>query len=309
MAHFFIRRILGIVLAMFFIISLTFFLMQGIPGGPFDQMKKLPVGIEKNINEKYHLDDPLFIQYQDYLWDALRFDFGPSFRYQSRTVNDIIKEGFPVSALLGFAALLIALLLGFLLGIISALNRNRFPDYCAMTIATLGFSVPGFVMGSILMYVFAYRLGWFPAAMWGTWQHLVLPAISLSLFPMAVITRLVKTGFLEVLQQDYIKTGKAKGLSKGRILCHHTLRNALTPLITYFGPLVATTLTGSFVIEQIFNIPGLGKYFVTGVLNRDYTLIMGTTVFFSWLLMLMNFIGDLFYVLIDPRVKLIEQKR
>nr|WP_276327717.1 ABC transporter permease [Dehalobacterium formicoaceticum] len=255
MAHYLLRRILSMVLTMFFIISLTFFMMQGIPGGPFDQNKKLPPGIEENINEKYHLDDPLFVQYQDYLGDALRFDFGPSFRYQSRTVNDIIKEGFPVSALLGSAAILIALLLGFILGIISALYPNKFPDYSAMIIATFGFSVPGFVMASILMYVFAYRLGWFPAAMWGTWHHLVLPALSLSFFPMAVITRLVKSSFLEVLQMDYIRTAKAKGLSRGRILCHHTLRNALTPLNTYFAPLIATTLTGSFVIEHILIFP------------------------------------------------------
>lgn len=296
-------------MAMFFIVSVTFFLMKAVPGGPFAREKKLPPAIERNINAKYHLNDPLMIQYKDYLLSVLKFDFGPSFKYQSRTVNEIISEGFPVSAQLGFVAVSIALILGILLGILSALKQNKILDYLAMLIATLGFSLPSFVTAGLLMYVFVYKLNWFPAAMWGSWQHMVLPALTLSIFPMAAIARLMRFSLIEVLQADYIKTAKAKGLRKRTVIYRHGLRNAIMPLITYLGPMIAAIFTGSFVVEYIFNIPGLGKYFVTGILNRDYTLIMGTTVFYSGFLMIMNLVVDIFYFLVDPRVQLTAEKR
>ncbi|MEL7563908.1 MAG: ABC transporter permease [Dehalobacterium sp.] len=304
-----LRRLGGMVLAMFFIVSVTFFLMKAVPGGPFAREKKLPPAIERNINAKYHLNDPLMIQYKDYLLSVLKFDFGPSFKYQSRTVNEIISEGFPVSAQLGFVAVSIALILGILLGILSALKQNKILDYLAMLIATLGFSLPSFVTAGLLMYVFVYKLNWFPAAMWGSWQHMVLPALTLSIFPMAAIARLMRFSLIEVLQADYIKTAKAKGLRKRTVIYRHGLRNAIMPLITYLGPMIAAIFTGSFVVEYIFNIPGLGKYFVTGILNRDYTLIMGTTVFYSGFLMIMNLVVDIFYFLVDPRVQLTAEKR
>lgn len=306
--RFMLRRLGGMILAMFFIVSLTFFLMKAVPGGPFARERKLPVVIERNLNEKYHLNDPWFVQYKDYLSRTIRFDFGPSFKYPSRTVNDIIFESFPVSAQLGFMAVSVALVIGVLLGVISALNQNKIGDYLAMIISALGFSLPSFVIAGVLMYFFAYKFSLFPAAMWGTWKHAVLPALALAFLPMAAVARLMRSGLLEVLQEDYIKTARAKGLRARWVVYHHGVKNAFLPVITYIGPLIAAIFTGSFVIEHIFNIPGLGKYFVTSIQNRDYTLIMGTTVFYSGFLMVMNLAADLVYMLIDPRVKLGEEK-
>lgn len=309
MTRYMLRRTGGMVLAMFFIVSVTFFLMKALPGGPFAREKKLPAAIERNINEKYHLDDPLLVQYKDYLFSTVKFDFGPSFKFQSRTVNEIIYEGFPVSAQLGLVAVSIALVLGILLGIVSALKQNKIQDYLAMFVATLGFSLPSFVTAGVLMYVFVYKLPLFPAAMWGSWKHMVLPALALSFFPMAAVARLMRSSLIEVLKEDYIKTAKAKGLRGRSVVYRHAVRNALMPVVTYLGPLIAAVFTGSFIIEHIFNIPGLGKYFVTSIQNRDYTMIMGTTVFYSGFLMIMNLVVDILYVLMDPRMKLTAEKR
>lgn len=309
MARYLLRRLGAMVLALFFIVSLTFFMMHAVPGGPFDRQKKLPAAIVRNLETKYHLDDPLLVQYQDYLLHSVRFDFGPSFKYQNRSVNQIIAEGFPVSAQLGFFAVLIALISGLFLGIVSALRQNRIQDYLAMILATIGFSIPSFVTGFFLMYIFAFRLRLLPAAMWGSWQHIVLPAVALALMPMAVIARLTRASLLEVLQEDYIRTARAKGLPAGQVTISHALRNALLPVITYLGPLVAAVFTGSFIIEHIFNIPGLGRYFVLSIQNRDYTVIMGTTVFYSVFLMLMNLGVDLLYAVCDPRIQLRERRR
>lgn len=309
MTRYLLRRVGAMVLALFFIVSLTFFLMKAIPSGPFAREKKLPPAIEKNISEKYHLNDPLIVQYRDYLIRTAKFDFGPSFKFQSRTVNEIILDGFPVSAQLGFVAVCISLFFGLLLGIISALRQNKIQDYLAMILATLGFSVPSFVVGFVLMYFFAYKLRLFPPAMWGTWQHMVLPAVALAFLPTAVIARLMRSSLLEVLQQDYIKTARSKGLREKTVVFRHGIKNAIMPVVTYLGPLVAGIFTGSFIIEYIFNIPGLGRYFVTSIQNRDYTVIMGTTVFYSIFLMLMNLVVDILYAVIDPRVQLVEGKR
>lgn len=308
MARFFARRFGTMLLALLFISTFTFFGMKVIPGGPFDSEKQLPPAIQKNIEEKYGLNDPLFKQYTDYLSGVVKGDLGPSFKYPNRTVNDIIKESFPVSAALGGVSILLAVAVGLTLGVLAALKQNQWQDYLAVIIATLGFSVPSFVLAALLQYVFSYKLGWVLPAMWGTWQQAILPAISLAALPTATITRLMRSNMLEVLQEDYIRTARAKGLKNRVIIYRHAIRNALMPVVTYLGPMVASIFTGSFVVESIFAIPGLGRYFVNSVFNRDYTLIMGLTIFYSIFLMMMNLLVDLSYAVIDPRVKITGKK-
>lgn len=283
-------------------------MMKAIPGGPFTKEKKVPPAIEEAINEKYHLNDPLWKQYLDYLYRTARWDLGPSFKYQYTTVNDIIRDYFPVSAELGAVAVLLSLGLGLGAGIISALKQNHIQDYGTMILATLGFSVPSFVVAGLLQYFLAYKWQLLPPAMWGSWQNMVMPVIALSTLPTATIARLMRSSVLEELQQDYVKTARAKGLSEREIVWKHVLRNAILPVVTYLGPLIASIFTGSFIIEYIFAIPGLGRSFVTSVTNRDYTVIMGVTVFYSLFLMLMNLLVDVVYVLIDPRIKLADRK-
>lgn len=307
MASFLIRRLFTMLIALWMVITVTFVIMHAVPGGPFASEKPVPPAVLENLNRRYHLDDPLWKQYTDYLADIARGDFGPSFKYD-RTVNEIIRSTFPVSATLGALAVGLALVVGLLLGIIAALRQNRWPDYAAMVLATFNFSVPSFILSGILMYLFAFRWQLLPPAMWGTWQQAVLPALALSALPTAFIARLMRSSMLEVLQQDYIKTARAKGLSERVIVMRHAIRNAITPVVTYLGPLTAAVFTGSFVIEYIFAIPGLGQFFVISVTNRDYTLIMGTTIFYSAFLMLMNLLVDLCYTIIDPRVKLTDIK-
>jgi len=302
--RFFGRRLFTMLMALLFITTFTFFGMKVIPGGPFDSEKQLPPSILKNIEEKYGFNDPLHKQYADYLSGVLKGDLGPSFKYPNRTVNEIIKDSFPVSAILGAVALSLAVSIGLILGVISALKQNQWQDHLAIILATLGFSVPSFVLAGLLQYVFSYKLGWVVPAMWGTWQQTILPAISLAALPTATITRLMRSNMLEVLQEDYIRTARAKGLRYRVIIYRHAIRNALMPIITYLGPMVASIFTGSFVVEHIFAIPGLGRYFVNSVFNRDYTVIMGLTIFYSIFLMSMNLLVDLSYALIDPRVKI-----
>lgn len=308
MFRFLARRVATIILSLFFIVTLTFFMMKAIPGGPFKSEKALPPQIEQAINEKYHLDDPLWKQYVDYLVRTARWDLGPSFKYQYVTVNDIIRNYFPVSAQLGAVSVILALGLGISAGIISALKQNQIQDYGTMILATLGFSVPSFVIAGLLQYLFAYKWHILPPAMWGSWQNMVMPVLSLATLPTCVIARLMRTSMLEVLQQDYIKTARAKGLPAHKIITGHVLRNAILPVVTYLGPLIAAIFTGSFIIEYIFAIPGLGRSFVTSIQNRDYTVIMGTTVFYSLFLMIMNLIVDIAYAIIDPRIKLADRK-
>ncbi len=302
MARYVLRRIVTMSLALWLIITLTFIIMHAVPGGPFSSEKKVPPAVLQNLKARYHLDDPYWKQYLDYLKNVIRWDFGPSFKYD-RTVNEIINESFPVSAALGFVAVSFALGAGLVFGVVSAWKQNQWPDYLAMITATLGFSVPSFILSGLLMYVFSFKLMWLPPAMWGGWQHMIMPALALSALPMAFIARLMRSGMLEVLQQDYIKTARAKGLSPAAILFRHGLKNAIMPVATYLGPLVAAVFTGSFVVETIFAVPGLGRYFVVSVMNRDYTLILGLTVFYSIFLMVMNFIVDMVYALLDPRIK------
>lgn len=308
MTKYLLRRLVAMLLALWLIITLTFIIMHVVPGGPFATEKPLPPEILKNIMAHYHMNEPLWKQYTDYLGSLLHGDLGPSFKYQDRTVNGIIRDGFPVSATLGVIAIIIALLIGIPAGIISALRRNSWQDYLAMALTTIGFSVPSFILAGLLMYVFAYRLGWLPPAMWGSPQQAIMPALALSALPMAFVARLMRSGMLEVLQQDYMRTARAKGLPERLVVWRHAVRNAITPVVTYLGPLVASIFTGSFVVENIFAIPGLGRYYVMSISDRDYTVILGVTIFYSAFLMLMNFLVDLAYVFIDPRVKLADRK-
>jgi oligopeptide transport system permease protein len=303
------KRLLYMLLSLFLIITATFFLMRAAPGGPFTSEKQLPPEIEKNLNAYYGLDQPWYMQDLDYLTSSAQWDFGPSFKYKGQTVNDLINSGFPVSFTLGMEAIFLALAFGVLLGVIAALNHNKWQDYTAMIIAVLGISVPSFIMATVLQYFLAMKLGMFPVARWESWAHTFLPALALASTPMAFIARLTRSSMLEVLSNDYIKTAKAKGLSKPVITVKHAIRNAMLPVVSYLGPLAAGVLTGSFVIEKIFGIPGLGSHFVTSISNRDYTTIMGVTVFYSILLLLCILLVDIAYGLIDPRIKLTGGKK
>ncbi len=304
MLRFVLKRIVATLMALFVIVSITFTIMHTIPGGPFDSEKKVNQVIMDNLNAKFHLNDPLTKQFGDYWKNLLHGDFGPSFRYESQTVNDIIKEGFPVSATLGTVAVITALFLGLLLGIIAALKQNKWQDYTAMIFATIGISVPSFVMAPLLMYVLGVKFKILPVAMWGSWKQIIMPAFALSLLPMATIARFTRASMIDVLNQDYIKTAKSKGLNQRVIVYRHAMRNALMPVVTYLGPMIAGVFTGSFVVEQIFAIPGLGKWFVMSITNRDYTVILGVTIFYSLFLLIMNLIVDVLYAVIDPRIKL-----
>lgn len=304
MGKYLLQRLVSSVLAVLFIVTLTFSLMHTIPGGPFAREKAIPPEVLKNIEARYHLNDPLWKQYLDYLNNLTRWDLGPSFKYKATSVNEIINKSFPVSATLGALAVGIALIVGVLSGVIAALNHNKWQDYLAMVVATIGLAVPSFILAGVLMYVFAYKLRWFPAALWGSPSQMVLPALALAGMPTAVVARFMRSNLLEVMQQDYIRTARAKGLSQQVVVYKHALRNASLSIITYLGPLVAGIFTGSFVVESIFAIPGLGQYFVSSIANRDYTVILGVTVFYSIFLITMNLLVDLAYVWVDPRIRI-----
>ncbi len=305
MLRFIIQRVFMLIVTLWVIISITFLLMHFAPGSPLNRDgKALPPEIRANLEKYYGLDKPLPEQYVNYFKKLVKFDLGPSYFSKSRTVNDIIAEHFPVSAVLGIAAITFALIFGLLLGVIAALKRNTIVDYTATGIAVFGVSIPNLVLGPILILIFAVNLKWFPIARWETAAHIVLPAIALGMHSTAVIARLMRSNMLEVLGQDYIRTARAKGLNSLSVIWRHTVRNAIMPVITIMGPLVAGLLTGTFVIEQIFAIPGLGKYFVNSVNKRDYPVIMGTTIFFGAILIIANFIVDILYSIIDPRIKL-----
>jgi oligopeptide transport system permease protein len=308
MARFFCDRVISSLVTLLFIITVTFVLMHAIPGGPFAGEKAVAPEVARNIEKHYHLSDPLWQQYFDYLKKISRLDFGPSFKYPDRTVNDLIQEGFPVSALIGLIAVLVALALGVPAGILSALRHTRWQDNMVMLVAIIGVSMPSFIMATLLQYVFSYKLQWLPAALWGTPSHLVLPVLALSALPLAFFARLVRSSMLEVLSQDYIRTARSKGLSEAAIVLRHALKNALIPLITVLGPILANLLTGTFVIERIFAIPGLGNYFVNSIYNRDYFVILGLTVFYAMLLLALNLVVDISYALIDPRIKLVRKE-
>lgn len=303
-----VKRLLFMLLSLYLIISATFFLMRAAPGGPFTSEKQVSPEILANLNAYYGLDKPWYHQYFDYLVKVAHWDFGPSFKYKGQSVNDLISSGFPVSFTLGMEAIFIAIAIGVLLGVIAAMKHNKWQDYTAMIIAVFGISVPSFIMATVLQYIFAIKLEMFPVARWESFMYTVLPALALSATPTAFIARLTRSSMLDVLSNDYIKTAKAKGLRQSAITIKHTIRNALLPVVSYMGPLVAGILTGSFIIEKIFGIPGLGDHFVTSITNRDYTVIMGVTVFYSVLLLVSILLVDIAYGLIDPRIKLTGKK-
>lgn len=299
-----IKRFWAMAATILVITTLTFVLMKVIPGSPFNEERGTNEAVQKNLEAYYHLDDPLIFQYIIYLKSIITFDFGPSIKKPSDSVNDMLERGFPVSFELGMTAIVIAVISGLVLGVIAALRRNGFLDYAAMSLAVLGISIPNFILATLLIQQFAVNLKLFPAATWTSPIHMVLPTAALAVGPMAIIARMTRSSMVEVLTQDYIRTAKAKGLSPFKIIVKHALRNALMPVITVLGTLVASILTGSFVIEKIFAIPGMGKYFVESINQRDYPVIMGTTVFYSVILIIMLFLVDLAYGLLDPRIKL-----
>ena len=304
MVKYTLKRLLMAVVTLWVIITMTFVLMHAIPGNPFADEKRIQPEIMANLNAKYGLDKPLIEQYGIYMSNLVRGDFCVSLKYQNRTVNSLIAQGFPVSMTLGAAACLIGIGIGILFGIIAGINRGRLPDYAVIILSILGVSVPSFVFASIFQYIFGAKLQWAPVAGWGAPVFLILPTLALGLRMIAYIARMMRTSMLDVLSQDYIKTARAKGLTEGQVIRRHTIRNAITPIITVAGVMVAGTLVGSFVIENIFNIPGMGKYLVNAVKDSDYTVILGMTAFYAMILVAVTFVVDILYVIVDPRVKL-----
>ena len=302
MKRYILRRLIMTLVTLLLITLLTFILMHAVPGGPFTREKQVPASVLAALEKKYHLDDPLYKQYFDYLRGLLRFDLGPSFKYTGKTVNDFIENGFPYSGKLGLLTLVFVLVASIPMGIVAALRNGRWQDMLLMAIATLGVTIPSFVIASGLLYVFAFRLGWAPIFGVDKWQGYILPMIALGGYSISFLARLMRSSLLEVMGQDYIRTARAKGISETRVILKHALRNALIPMVTVLGPTVANLLTGSFVIEKIFAIPGMGAHFVNSVTQRDYTTIMGMTVFYAAFLISMVFVVDLFYCLIDPRI-------
>ena len=286
------------------ITSLTFTMMHSIPGGPFTRERPVPDEIMRALNAKYNLDDPLPIQYLNYMKGLVTFDLGPSYSKIGTSVNDLIESGFPASAKIGLLATIVIVVVGIPLGVISALKQNKPIDYLVMFMATLGITVPSFVVATVIIYFFAGKLGWIPSFGLSTPASYVGPVIALSGYSLSFVTRLTRSSMLEVLRQDYITTARANGIKEFSVIMRHAIRNALIPVVTYVGPMVAAILTGSFVIEKIFAIPGIGRHFVESVSNRDYTTIMGITVFYAVFYLVMVFVVDLLYPLIDPRIKM-----
>lgn len=303
MAKYIVKRIISAVITIWFIMTLTFVLMYSIPGDPFVSPKNLQPEVRAALFAKYGLDRPLHEQYFNYLKNYAKGDFGVSYHKVGLTTNEIIKDGFPYSLKIGAWASLLIIVVGISFGIIAALRQNKIPDRVSMIIATLGATVPPFVFATLYLFFFSKKLGWAPSFGLDTWKHLVGPVLCICLFSLSYVTRLTRTSVLDVLQQDYIRTARAKGLAEGTVIIKHALRNALIPVVTYLGPMIAGLITGSFVIEKVFGIAGIGSLFTTTIMNRDYTLIMGVTVFFGVFIVVTTLLVDIIYVFIDPRIK------
>jgi len=307
MTRLIIRRVLWTVPVILLVILMTFLLMRQIEGNPFRHSERaIPESIQRNLEAKYGLDDPWYVQYVRYVRDVATFDLGPSLVLRNRDVNDIVREHFPPSLELGALAMLFALVFGIPLGLLAALRANKWPDYSAMVVANVGFAVPSFLVATLLIYFFAVRWGDIfdvPTSGWDTWQSKILPTIALGLGPMAYFARLTRGSVLETLQQDYIRTARAKGLRRRRVVVVHTLRNSLIPVVTAAGPILGFLITGSFVIEQIFAIPGIGRYYVTAVTGRDYSVVMGLTVLLAMIVIVANMVVDILYGILDPRTR------
>ncbi|MGL5050630.1 MAG: ABC transporter permease [Fusobacteriaceae bacterium] len=308
MINYIFKRIFAGFLSLFILITITFFLMHSIPGGPFSpaEERKVPPSLLIKIEEKYGLNKPLHIQYMNYLKNLSKLDLGFSFKQEDTSVNEIISRGFPVSAKVGFFAIIASLSLGIPLGIISALKRGTYIDSLAMILATVGIAVPSFILTVLLMFFFCIHLKWLPTYGLSTYKHYILPVLGLSITPIAYMSRLMRSSLLEVLRQDYIRTARAKGVKEIFVILKHALRNSLLPIVTYIAPLIAGLLTGSFVIERLFSIPGIGRDFVTGIGDRDYSIILGLTIFFGAIIIVSNLVVDILYAIVDPRIKIDE---
>ncbi|MDX2188043.1 MAG: ABC transporter permease [Opitutaceae bacterium] len=304
MLRFLFNRALQSVIALWVIVTLTFFMVRFVPGGPFTAEKAVTPEIEANLKAHYGLDKPMHVQYLSYLGKVLQGDLGPSFKYASRTVNEIIGEKFPTSVQLGLCSLAVALSIGVPLGVLAAVKRNTWADYLASTVGMLGISIPTFVVGPLAVLFFAIHLGWFNASGWFEPRDRVLPSLVLGFAYAAPILRLTRGGMLEVLGQDFIRTARAKGASETRVVLKHGLRGGLLPVISFLGPATAGILTGSFVIESIFQIPGVGREFVSSATNRDYTLVLGTVILYASLIMALNLLSDVVNVWLNPKLRL-----
>lgn len=303
MLRYALTRLASAVPTLLLVIALAFFLVRAAPGGPFDAERRLAPAIEQRMAEAYHLDESLPTQFWRYLKGVAVGDFGPSFRYQQSNVTDLIAQGLPVSLRLGGIAMLFALAVGFVAGALAALNQNRWLDHVLMAFSMTGISIPNFVVAPLLVLVFAVTLRWLPAGDLGSPAHYVMPVIALALPQIAYIARLTRGSMIEVLKSDYIRTARAQGLRKRDIVFLHALKPTLLPVVSYLGPATAAILTGSVVVEQIFGLPGLGRFFVQGALNRDYTLVMGVVIFYATLIIVFNFVVDLIYGALDPQVR------
>lgn len=304
MLIFIVKRLLQAIPVLLLVITATFFMVRAAPGGPFDKDRAVPAEVMKKLNEQYHLDDPLWKQYIDYLGNLLQGDFGPSFKYPTHSVNDLLIAGLPATLELSFYAIVFALIVGLAAGILASLKPNSLQDYIPMSSAMIGICMPTFVLGPILLLVFGIWLEWFPVAGWGQIPgDKVLPSITLGFAYAAYIARISRGGMLEVMSQDYIRTARAKGLSTVRIVFVHALRGGITPVISFLGPAIAGLLAGSFVVESIFQIPGLGRFYVAAAFNRDYTMILGFTIFFAALIIVFNLLADIILVWLNPKMR------
>ena len=298
-----VRRLAWIVPVMFAVSIITFTLMHSVPGGPWDREKRLPAAVEDRLNAKYGLDQPIYVQYITWAGKFIQGDLGPSYRFADRTVNDILAEGLPVTVQLGVMAFLLAVLVGIPLGVLAALGHNRWPDYLSTGISIVGISTPSFVLAILLVVFFGVTLGWLPTSGWKGPAYWVMPTIALAGFPIAQIARYTRASMLEVTRKDYIRTAHSKGISRDAVVSRHMVRNALIPVVTILGPILAFLVTGSFIIETIFAIPGIGRYFITAISTRDYSLLMSMSMLFAFTIAFMNVVVDVLYAYIDPRIR------
>lgn len=303
MQRYLIRRIFWLLPVLIFISLVTFALMHSVPGGPWDKDKKLPASVVENLNRKYGLDKPAWEQYVSFLTNAAQGDLGVSFSYQDRKVTDVIREGIPVTATLALAALIVAVFVGIPLGMAAALKQNTWVDYASLFFATAGASVPNFVLGIVMIIVFSVGLHLLPTGGWGTPDKMLMPALALGLYPAALLARITRASMIEALSQDYVRTAQAKGLADQVILSRHVFKNGLIPVVTVLGPAAANLIAGSFIIESVFAVPGIGRFFIQGIFARDYGLMMGMTLFYAVVIAIANLLVDLLYAFIDPRIR------
>ena len=303
MSKYIVRRVLWLLLVLFVVSFITFTLMHLVPGGPWDKEKQLAPQVIENLNKKYGLDKPFLVQFGNYILGVLQGDLGVSYMYQDRGVTSILMQGLPKTAILGVIAFLLAIFIGIPFGMAAALRQNSIIDYSSVLFSTIFASIPAFVLGILLMIVFSVYLHWLPTGGWGHIGNVVMPAVALAAIPAAYISRITRASMLEVVRQDYVRTARAKGIKERTVLLRHILRNALIPVLTITGPELAALISGSFIIESIFSIPGIGRLFVQGVFQRDYGLIMGTILFYAFAIAIVNLVVDILYAAVDPRIR------